>query len=71
MPIQEFFHLTWIDVLATADDHVLGASDDAAVAFRVDGCKVTAVHPAGGIDRLASPLLVVPISPHDTVAARQ
>src|SRR5436190_22919109 len=71
MPVEKFLDLARIDVLAAADDHVFGAAHDAAVTFCVDGREVTAVHPAGGIDRLTGPRLVVPVPAHDTVTACQ
>ena len=41
-----------IDVLAAADQHVLAAPDDAAIALGVDGGQVAGMHPALGIDGL-------------------
>ena len=50
---QVLLDLARIDVLAAADQHVLDAADDVAVALGVDRREVAGVHPAGGVDRLA------------------
>src|SRR5205085_12672405 len=71
MAVEKFLDFAWIDVLAAADDHVLDAADDVAIALLVDGREVAGMHPARGIDRLARLLLVVPIRPHDEIAAGQ
>src|SRR3990172_10455257 len=49
---QEFLDLARIDVLATADDHVLAAPDDVAVALVVDHAEIAGVHPAVPADGL-------------------
>src|SRR4029077_11820361 len=67
--VQELFDLARIDVLAAADDHVLDPADDVDVTVRVHRGQVAGVHPAGGIDGLARRLFVVPVPPHDHVAA--
>src|ERR1700682_2304501 len=40
MPIQILFDFTRIDVLTSADDHILDPSDDAAISVLVAGCQV-------------------------------
>src|SRR5450432_179865 len=70
VPMQELLDLAWIDVLPAADDHILDTADDAAVAIIVDGCEVTGVHPAVGVDCFAGLGLVVPIAQHHRVSAR-
>ena len=67
---QELLDLARIDVLAAADQHVLHAADDVAVALGVDRREVAAVHPAGRVDRLARALGLVPVAAHHQVAAR-
>src|SRR4029077_10943224 len=52
MPEQQFLHLAQVDVFAAADEHVLEAPDDAAIALLVDGREIARMHPARGIDRL-------------------
>src|SRR5262249_9314030 len=71
MAIEEFLNLARIDVFATADDHVLDAADDVAIALRIDGSEVAGVHPARRIDRLARARFVIPIAEHHAIAARQ
>jgi hypothetical protein len=44
--VQEFLDLARVDVLAAADQHVLDAADDVAIALGVDGGQVAGVHPA-------------------------
>src|SRR5207247_983392 len=66
---QEFLDLARVDVLAAADQHVLHAADDIAVAFVVDGGQVTGMHPAIA-DGFGGAGLVVPVARHDRIAAR-
>src|SRR5882672_2988542 len=68
MPIQILFDFTRIDILAAADDHILDPSDDAAISIVVDGRQVTRMHPAGRIDGLPCPGLVIPIAEHDRIS---
>src|SRR5207247_8781392 len=49
---QEVLDFCRVDVLASANEHVLDAPDDAHIALVVDGCKISAVVPAVDIDRL-------------------
>src|SRR5262249_37092617 len=67
MPEQELLDLARIHVLAPADEHVLHAADDVAVALGVDRREVARVHPAVDHD-LARALLVVPVPQHHRVA---
>src|SRR5262249_30351444 len=71
MLVEELLDLARVDVLAAADDDVLHATDDVAVAPIVDGGEVTGVHPTGSVDRLARAAGVSPVTEHDRVAARQ
>src|ERR1700722_1303436 len=71
MAVEKLLDLARIDVLAAADDHVLDAPDDVAIAFRVDGGEVAGVHPARRIDGLAGALRIVPIAEHHRIAARE
>ena len=47
---KEFLDLARIDVLAAANDHVLDAPDDVAVALRVDRREVSRMHEALRVD---------------------
>jgi hypothetical protein len=67
---QEFLDLARVDVLAAADQHVLGAADDVAVALGVDRGQVAGVHPAVA-HRLARAFGVAPVAEHHRVAAHQ
>ncbi|MNT30083.1 hypothetical protein D3C72_1658600 [compost metagenome] len=69
MAEQELLDLARVDVLAAADQHVLHAADDIAVAFFVDGGEVAGMHPAVA-DGFGGARLVVPVAQHDRVAAR-
>src|SRR4029079_7186385 len=70
MAQQVLLDLARVDVLAAADQHVLDAADDVRVAVGVDRREVAAVHPAGGVDRLARALVVLPVAAHHRVATR-
>ena len=70
-PIQKLLDFPRRDVLAAADDHVLHAADDVAIALLVDHRQIAGVHPAACIDRLARALGIVPVAAHHAVAAGQ
>src|SRR6476646_8141289 len=70
VPIQIFLDFARIEVLATADDHVLDASNDAAISIVVDGRQIARMHPASRIDSLPCQRLVVPIAEHHRVSPR-
>jgi hypothetical protein len=46
MAIKIFFDFPRINVLAAADDHILQAADDIAIALRVEHREIAGVHPA-------------------------
>src|SRR5436190_16549120 len=46
MLVQSAFHLDRVDVVATANEHVLRAVDDVQETVDVETAEVTAVHPA-------------------------
>src|SRR6516225_4696824 len=71
MAVEKFLDLARIDVFAAADDHVLDAADDVAIALGVDSGEVAGMHPARRIDRLAGARFVIPIAEHHGIAARQ
>ena len=64
---QELLDLARIDVLATADQHVLDAADDVAVALGIDRGQVAGVHPAVDDCRRGA-LGIVPVAEHHAVA---
>ena len=66
---QVFLDLLGRNVLATANDRVLDAPDDRAVAVLVNHPFVAGFHPAVD-DRLSRFLCVVPVPLHDAVAFR-
>src|SRR5882724_6275395 len=71
MAVEKFLDLAWIDVLATADHHVLRTPDDVAITIRVQRGKVTGVHPAFGVDRFDSPRWIIPVTQHDRITPCQ
>ena len=71
MTVQELLDFAWRDVLSAANDQVLQAADDIAVAVRIERTEVPGVHPSVGIDRIGGPGRVSPVAVHNTVAARQ
>src|SRR3569833_2807213 len=66
---QSLFELARIDILPAADDHVLEAALDRAIAARIHGAKVAGVQPAVGIDRSLCRLLHFEEANHDVIAA--
>src|SRR5439155_2083303 len=66
--VEKFLDLAWIDVLSAADQHVLRASDDVAVAFGVDGGQVAGVHPAV-LHHFARSRFIAPVALHHRIAA--
>src|SRR5690606_1858710 len=58
-----------VDVLPAANDHVLDAPNDGAVAVLAHHRQVPGVHPAVLVDGLAGLFLIVPVPEHDRVAA--
>ena len=66
--MEELLDLARVQVLAAPDDHILDPADDPAIARLVQRREITGVHPAGGIDDLASPQIVPPIADHDGIA---
>src|SRR5205823_7326598 len=66
--VEELLDLPGIDVLSTADDHVLDAADDVDVAVGVHRGQVAGVHPAAAVDGLSGALGVVPVAHHHRVA---
>jgi hypothetical protein len=71
VPIEKFFDLARIDVLAATNDHIFEAPDNVAVAFGVERCQVTGVHPTGDVNGLSGTFGIVPIALHHAVATRQ
>src|SRR5690348_14757071 len=70
MAEEELLDLAGIDVLATADHHVLDAADDVEVPVLVHGGEVARMHPAGAVDRLRRALGIVPITEHHRIPTR-
>ena len=68
MAVEVFLDLARIDVFAAADDHVLDAADDVAVAVGIEGGQIAGVHPAGAVQRLGRALRIIPIAQHHGVA---
>src|SRR4029077_21217952 len=66
--VEELFDLPRIDVLSTANDHVLDASHDVDVAVGVHGGQVAGVHPSGVVDGLGGAVGIVPVAGHHRVA---
>src|SRR5688572_10088635 len=56
MAEEKFLDLGRVDILASADDHVLGSADDGAAPGLVEDRKVASVHPPVFVDRLARAL---------------
>src|SRR6202011_4479214 len=69
MPVEKLLDLARVDVLPTADDHVLDPAHDLEVAVLVHGREVASVHPASGVDGLTGRRVVVPVAKHHQVAA--
>src|SRR5690554_6835413 len=69
MGIEEFLNLFRVDVLATANHHVLDTTHDLNVALVIHGGQITGMHPAGFVDRFSGCLFVVPVFQHDAVTA--
>src|SRR6266536_2430003 len=67
MGVEEFLNFAWVDVFATADDHVFDASNDVDVAFGVHGCQVSSMHPVGAVNCGCGGFGVVPIANHDAI----
>ena len=64
--VKDVLHLDAVDVLAAADQHVLGPVDDEAEAFLVQPRQVAGLHPA--VDEgLGRGFRLVPILPHHLV----
>src|SRR5262249_48103552 len=59
--VEDVLDLDAVDVLAAADEHVLGAVDDVAEALVVDAGEVAGLHPAVD-ERLARGLGLVPVA---------
>src|SRR6266851_2190513 len=68
--VEQLLDLARVDVLAAADDHVLEAPLNAAVASCVHRAEVTSVQPSLGIDGRTRRVLVVEVAVHHLVAAR-
>src|SRR6185312_8009434 len=68
MAVEEFLDLPRIDVLPTADHHVLDAPDNVAVAVFIHRRQIACVHPAATVDRLSGAFLIVPVAKHDGIA---
>ena len=71
VPVQELLDLPRIDVLATADDHVLDTPYDVAVSLGVDRREISGMHPTCRIDGLGRTLRVVPVSEHDQIPSSE
>src|SRR6185503_11506140 len=69
--IQELLDLARRDVFAAADDQVLHAADDIAVAGCIERRQIAGVHPTLRVDGLPGLVFVVPVAVHHAVAARQ
>src|SRR5690554_3801157 len=68
MGIEEFLNLFRVDVLATADHHILDTTHNLDVTFVIHGGQVAGMHPAGFVDRFGGCLFVVPVFQHHAVA---
>src|SRR5690242_3243022 len=71
MLVEEFLDLARIDVLPTANHHVLYAPDDVAITVLVQGCEIARMHPARGVDGLAAARLVGPVATHHGISPGQ
>src|SRR5579859_7956227 len=59
--VEELLDLAWIHILSAADDHVLGASNDADVTVSVHRREIAGVHPARVVDSLCRLVRLVPV----------
>src|ERR1035437_9328139 len=62
------WNLTGINVLTTADHHVLDPADDRQVAVVVHRCQIAGVHPARGVNGLCRLVRLLPVPEHHAVA---
>ena len=69
MSHQKFFDLPWIDILATAHNHVLDATNDIDETLRIHHRDIACVHPSMGIDRSRGGLWILPVAQHHRIAA--
>src|SRR2546421_8419665 len=67
--VEELLDLARVDVLASANDHVLDPADDVDVAVLVHGGQVAGVHPAPAVHGLRRPFRLLLVAEHDRVAA--
>ena len=70
MRVQEVLDLARVDVLAAANDGVLGAALEAEVAVGVHDGEVAGVQPAFGVDGLGGGRGIVVVALHHQIAAR-
>src|SRR5436190_131598 len=70
MAKQQFFEFARIYIFAAADDHVLQATLDGAIAASIHRAEISSMQPALGIDRRGGRLRHFEIAEHDVVAAR-
>src|SRR6516165_8989810 len=61
MPVQKFLDFAGIDVLSTADHHILDAANNIAISLIVDRRQVAGLHPPRRIDRFPRFFFIVPI----------
>src|SRR6201999_1144982 len=66
--VEHLFDLARVDVVAAADDHVLGPVDDVEVAVLVDAPDVAGIQPSVGGDRGLGGVRQIPIALHHVVA---
>lgn len=50
--IKEFLQLTWIDILASTDDHILDTAGDTEVSILITNAQVAGMQEAILVDRL-------------------
>src|SRR5581483_7025745 len=67
--VQELLDLARINILAAADDHILGAAGDFAIAVLVHGGEITAVQPTVIINGAPRRVGIFVITLHDHVSA--
>ena len=65
---KELFQLAWVNILTTANDHVLVAPHNPHIALLIHLRQVPGVHPAFAVDGICGGLRVVPVTEHHAVA---
>src|SRR5690242_13130902 len=70
MLVEEFFDLARVDILPTADHHVLDPAFDHQIPVLVHSSEIAGVHPALSVNGFGRLVRLAPVTLHHRVAAR-